>query len=190
MLCICVWWQRISSPSQQRTPCLAANLGEAVKLPTALPSTQPEQHGSLKPAEGYTSLPPQQQFVRSAAEAPAARAASAELQRQHTPLQGAVGLAAMQSRAGKRKHGCASCCWCAAGCEQCRADYGRGLAVSPTAASFSGLVLLHAAAFHSCVFMLQRSAQAKQIDSRVDSSAVASLLFRSPGSHAAQQQSR
>lgn len=107
-----------------------------------LPSAQPEHNGSLVPPQGYTSMPKQQQFARSAAEAPAARAASAELQRQHTPLQGAVGAAMPQLRAGKRKHGCRSCCWCAAGCEQCRADYGRGLAVSTTPASISGLCVV------------------------------------------------
>jgi hypothetical protein len=114
-------------------------------------------------------MPPQQQFAKSAAEAPAARAASAELQRQHTPLQGAVGLAATHSRAGKRKHGCASCCWCAAGCEQCRADYGRGLAVSSRHGPCSARALSHAAAFHSCALMLHHSASAEQIDSRFHS---------------------
>jgi hypothetical protein len=127
---VCVWWQRVSSPAQQQSPCPAANPVGAVRQPTASAAAQTEQHESLNLAEGLISTPTQQQFARLAAEAPAARAAAAELQRQPAPLKGAVGPAMPQSRAGKRKHGCASCCWCAAGCEQCRADYGRGLAVS------------------------------------------------------------
>ena len=186
---VCAWWQRISSPSQQRTPCLAASPGEAVRQPTAMPPT-PEQHDSLVPPQGYTSMQTQQQFARSAAEAPAARAASAELQRQHMPPQGAVGLAATQSRAGKRKHGCASCCWCAAGCEQCRADYGRGLAVSSRHRPSFARALSHAAAsthVRSCCNILLQ--QARLIAGFILST-VACLLLRSPGSHAAQQQSR
>lgn len=136
MVVLCVWWQRVSSPAQQQTPCAATAMG-AINQPELLQSQPQQQQGHTHSVKGVSSAPKHKQLGRLKVEQSAARAASWEPDTLPTLVHCTVSPRVIQSRAAKRKHGCASCCWCAAGCEQCRADYGRGLAVSPA----SGVVI-------------------------------------------------
>lgn len=121
--------QRGKSPTGQ-PPHAAAAVVPAVEQPSASPPAC-VQHAALpRSAEPASRSPAQQQPSEPTVRQPEARAASAEPCRQPMPLQRFASPPLAHARARPSKPGCASCRWCPAGCEQCRADYGRGLAVS------------------------------------------------------------